>query len=159
MNIINLKGKQFGNWKVIGRAAEPNKHSNWICKCVCGKIKPVRSSKLRNGYSLSCGCTRTYNHKTHGHTSNKQRSPTYNSWDSMRSRCLYPSNASYKWYGEKGITICDRWKVFQNFLDDMGVRPEGKTLDRINSNDNYHPKNCRWATIKQQLSNRSCSKH
>ncbi len=79
--------------------------------------------------------------------------PTYRSWNSMRSRCLNPKRNCYHRYGGDGITVCDRWALFANFLADMGERPEGTTLDRINNAGNYEPGNCRWATPKQQRSN------
>jgi len=87
----------------------------------------------------------------HNHTRVGWMSPTYRSWVSMRSRCQNPSAPGYKeWYGGKGIKVCKRWNDFVNFLADMGVRPAGHTLDRINSKGNYTPKNCRWATPKVQ---------
>lgn len=97
----------------------------------------------------------TANYK-HGHRTgnDKKRSPTYYSWQGMISRCKRPSHMCYDNYGGRGITICDRWKEFKNFLEDMGVRPKGKTLDRIEVNGNYEPSNCKWSTRKQQQNNR-----
>ncbi len=87
---------------------------------------------------------------THGLT----RSPEYNSWTGMRNRCRKPSDVAYKYYGARGVSVCARWESFENFLADMGERPKGMSLDRINSLGNYEPSNCRWATTKQQHENR-----
>jgi hypothetical protein len=93
--------------------------------------------------------------KTHGHSPRGKAEATYRTWICMKSRCNNPKQSSYSYYGGRGIKICPEWNDnFQNFLNDMGVRPKGKTLDRINNDGNYEPKNCRWATIKQQNTNR-----
>jgi len=93
---------------------------------------------------------------THGHARNRTvgRSPTYNSWRAMRERCYYPTHPRYIDYGGRGVLVCDRWRQFDAFLEDMGVRPDGMTLDRIDVNDHYYPANCRWATPLQQRWNR-----
>lgn len=91
----------------------------------------------------------------HGHTSNNGRvlSPTYRSWISMKQRCSNEKHHAYPRYGGKGVTFCNRWDKFQNFLDDMGIRPDGTSLDRINPFGNYEPNNCRWADPKTQANN------
>lgn len=90
--------------------------------------------------------------KVHGHTAGGQ-SPTYKSWHDMKDRCLNPNNDFYSHYGGRGIVVCEQWLRFESFLANMGERPKGTTIDRINVNGNYEPSNCRWATGKQQADN------
>jgi hypothetical protein len=90
---------------------------------------------------------------THGHTTGKF-SPTYHSWASMIQRCTNPNRSFYHRYGGRGITVCKRWMTFINFLADMGERPDGTSLDRINNDGNYTPRNCRWATLAEQQRHR-----
>lgn len=94
----------------------------------------------------------------HGHAVSGYLTPTYISWRSMKQRCYDPGSTQYHWYGERGITVCDEWRNdYGQFLADMGERPEGLTLDRINPDGNYEPSNCRWATAQEQARNRSQS--
>lgn len=131
----------------------------WLCQCDCGKTKLVFGNNLRRGNTKSCGCLQkeiTVDRSTkHGHTNKTAVSGTYHSWREMKSRCYNPKRKFYKHYGGRGITVCDRWlESFDNFLADMGERPNGKSIDRIDTNGNYEPNNCRWATQTQQIHNR-----
>jgi hypothetical protein len=125
----------------------------WQCRCDCGRSVRVTASALHGGKSKSCGCGKvkrfTESKFVHGMTD----TPTYITWACMIQRCANPKVISYKDYGAKGVTVCERWKTFTNFFADMGERPEEKTLDRINPFGNYEQGNCRWATKKEQSNN------
>lgn len=122
----------------------------WKCICDCGKEKKVRDLSLRRDESKSCGCFQLEISVTHG----VSKSSTYKSWEMMRQRCLNKNYDRYSDYGGRGIKICDRWLDFNNFLNDMGEKPAGLSLDRIDVNGNYEPSNCKWSTMKEQNRNR-----
>lgn len=130
----------------------------YLCRCDCGSTLVVTRLNLQSGNSKSCGCLRSdVASKRYRHGRNSS-DPTYSTWNSMRDRCRNQNSGKFKNYGKRGITVCDSWKVFENFLRDMGERPIGKTLDRLNVNGNYEPSNCRWATNQEQASNKTTTR-
>ncbi len=122
--------------------------SIWKCHCECGGTKNVHMTSLQRNTTTSCGCV--HGLTTHGYTGTR----TYESWCHMHQRCYNPKARQYKWYGGKGITIAERWNSFDNFLTDMGERPKGMSLDRLDPHKNYTPENCRWHPIN---SGRKCN--
>jgi hypothetical protein len=130
----------------------------WMCECSCGGVKEVQGSQLSKGGTRSCGCLRaevmSKTMRTHG----KTKTTEYRVWAGMMTRCFNPNTSSYHRYGGRGITVCERWRGqdgFVNFLADAGPRPsQSHTLDRINSNGNYEPGNIRWVVGPIQSRNR-----
>lgn len=161
-------GDRIGELVVIERVAVPKGKSArrgpfYKCLCErCGNDQYIAtSSDLRSGRIRSCGCYRNSQEFAdscvkHGYRRQKKgvTSRTYNIWLEMRRRCDDPSRPNYRWYGGSGITYCERWKVFENFLADMGECPEGLEIDRIDNTGNYEPGNCRWTTHKENCNNR-----
>ena len=150
---IDLTGRQFGRWHVIASLPERQRSRGrafilWLCRCDCGSERIVRGSNLQSGCSKSCGCLNAK------HGQSRPRSRAYQCWGNMKSRCFNPRCISYPWYGDRGITVCERWLIFENFYADMGDPPPGMSLDRINNDGNYEPGNCRWATVAEQTANR-----
>lgn len=145
---LDLHGQRFGKLTAV-RSLD----GKWVCKCDCGGSSIATASNLRSGNSKSCGCEKrqVLGRSTTLHGQNA--TPTNRVWKQMRQRCLNPNHARYKDYGGRGITVCDRWSKFQNFLADMGERPEGLSLDRRDNDGPYDPQNCYWATAAQQASN------
>lgn len=154
----DLTGQIFGKLLVIERDLKYGgfkQETRWKCVCECGNISSVRSYCLRKGHTKSCGCFGKSNLKPEASTKHGlYNTRTYHSWEQMKQRCLNPKATRYPTYGGVGITVCERWLEFKNFYEDMGDRPVGKTLDRINPYGNYEPSNCRWATYKEQVHNR-----
>ncbi len=151
----NLSGLIFEKLTVIKRVGTyTDRSAMWECLCACGNTTVVTSTRLRNGSTKSCGCIRVEFRKiakiTHGMTGTL----TYKSWISMWERCTNIKHKSYPYYGGRGITVCERWKSFENFLYDMGTRSKDESLDRIKSTGNYEPNNCRWILIEMQSQNR-----
>lgn len=127
-----------------------------FCHCGCGDpTKPAKQTHKKWGWIVGKPLLYINHHrlKKHGHSPDGKSSPTYRTWDHVVQRCTNPESDNYKHYGGRGITICDRWLVFENFLADMGDRPEGKSINRIRNNEGYEKNNCHWATQAEQMNN------
>jgi len=161
MRMIDLSGQKIGLWTVIGYSKIQKNRSRiyWECRCVCGNIKKVEASSLRQQTSKSCGCQRdketSIRKTTHGHSPKSGWTKTYKTWASMLERCRNKNDMHHKkYYIDKGVNLCARWLKFENFLEDMGERPPNTSIDRINPFGDYEPSNCRWADSKTQGANR-----
>jgi hypothetical protein len=153
-------GQRFHRLIVLSRALATagNRGKRWHCKCDCGAETISRSDALKNGRAKSCGCHRAELGGKHvvemNTTHGMYGTPEYKTWRSMVDRCTNPNSHCWLDYGGRGITVCDEWRKFENFYADMGNRPEGMTLDRLDVNGNYSRGNCRWADRKTQARNK-----
>jgi hypothetical protein len=143
---VDISGQRFGKLVAIEVAGKRKYLTMWRCVCDCGNETVAYLSNLRAGKTKSCGC----GVRIHGHST--QTTPTYSSWHSMKQRCLRPRAKDLPYYAH--VTVCERWLTFANFLADMGERPPGTSIDRIDNARGYEPGNCRWATHSVQMQNR-----
>lgn len=157
-------GSVFGRLTVIGSSPKRGNNIAWTCTCTCGKTVSVAGTSLRLGRTQSCGCLRIQRlieakgrNRIHGQAVN--RTATYRCWTGLRERCFNPRHQGYSNYGGRGITVCPQWNSFEQFQADMGERPFGMSIDRIDNDKGYEPTNCRWATPVQQMRNRRTSWH
>lgn len=170
MKVTDLTGKKFGRLTAIHRVENIDRATVWLFKCDCGKEKEIRLTQVlypnHPKRTYSCGCLNDELKRArakHGAARNYHNtvlSGEYKSWQEMKYRCLNKNSMSYRHYGGRGITVCDRWlHSFENFLSDMGRKPGAQySIDRVDNNGNYEPGNCRWATPMEQGGNTRCNK-
>lgn len=161
----NLTGKKYGRLLVISRAENKNGRVYWYCKCDCGRTAIVSAIKLTSGETKSCGCLRKENTSKMFSKHHLTKKNLHNAWLNMKNRCDNPKFIEYKYYGGKGITYCDEWKTFDNFMNwafNNGYSDKkdenGRnllSLDRIDTNGNYEPSNCKWSTRIEQARNKT----
>jgi hypothetical protein len=153
-NFTDLTGQRFGRLVVIKRGQNLAARTGTVyyeCQCDCGNIKTICRNGLKSGDVKSCGCFRRETKLTHG----QNNSITYSTWEHMKGRCFNTKNDSYNDYGGRGITVCEQWLKFENFLSDMGERPSADhSIERLDNDGNYEPGNCVWATIDKQSRNK-----
>lgn len=157
--LIDLTGERFGHWTVISKGVKKTSGDTyWLCRCDCGKLKEVRGKSLRRGRSTNCGCSNRWKRFGGAMGENPRLAKT---WQNMMQRCYNSEAPNYHRYGGRGITVCDEWHDFRNFVawaEKSGYdknAPRGCcTIDRINNNAGYSPANCRWVSVSTQENNK-----
>lgn len=150
---LEFVGKKFGKLTVLNLSDGNQQKTSYDCLCECGNKTVATYAHLKSGKRTSCGCHRP-GRLSHG----MRRTKVYSIWCDMLKRCKNPNSISYRYYGAKGISVCERWRSFETFYADMGDAPDGMSIDRIDPTGNYEPANCRWADAKTQTHNRPCQK-
>ena len=148
---LSIIGKKFNRLLVVEYVKlDKNNRAIFKCQCDCGNIKNIIGSLVKSGKTKSCGCLHKEKVTTHG----MYKTSTYQVWVDMKDRCYNYNNCSYNDYGGRGIFVCDSWlNSFENFYNDMGDKPKGRSLNRVNNDGWYSPDNCKWSTPKEQNRN------
>jgi len=149
-------GKRFGFLTAIcdSDVRDRSRQKFYRFRCDCGVEKDIGPAAVRRGEVVSCGCYARMRRKESNTKHGMVGTPTYNTWDSMIQRCTNPNNKRYVDYGGRGITVCAEWFDFSNFLKDMGIKPSGTSIDRIDNNGGYCKENCKWSDVYEQAKNK-----
>lgn len=152
-------GTTYGRLLTIAKKSGHDSRQLWVCICKCGKSVVVRSDSLLAGKTVSCGCFSRENSRERGKFQFTKhgmcRTPEYRCWRNIRRRCYETKNNRFRYYGARGIQVCARWFIFDNFIADMGLKPSRKhSIDRRDNEGHYMPSNCLWATPSEQIRNR-----
>lgn len=159
-NRIDLTSKRFGRLSVLKEVGQnKGKAFLWECRCDCGNIIIATCSNLRSGSTNSCGCLKNEIIGNLLRTHGMSGTTTYCTWKNIIKRCTYQNSKDYKDYGGRGITVCTRWLKFENFMEDMGERPSGLSIDRKNNDLGYFKENCHWTTPEIQARNKRTPKN
>lgn len=149
---IDIAGHRFGRLVAVAVHSR-GRQTRWLCQCDCGNYKVIGKVPLQTGDTKSCGCLQSQNRLKHGYAGRRSRSNVYDVWNQMIQRCENKKNKWYKCYGARGISVCARWHKFENFMVDMGPRPDGYSIERVDNDGNYEPKNCVWIPFNEQQKN------
>lgn len=153
--MADLTGQRFGRWTVISFSHKVKKNAYWNCICECGTSKYVHRSQLVHGKSKSCGCLRDELASERAGTHRMTGTSFYLVWKNIRARCENETNNSFKYYGARGIKVCERWHIFENFHEDMWSSwREGMSIERADNDKDYEPSNCSWILKGDQSKNR-----
>src|SRR5438876_3468529 len=149
---IDLTGQRFNRLCVLSRAENLGRGgTRWVCRCDCGELKMIHASSLRGGGTQSCGCLQKEIASVCNGRHRRGDTPEYRAWSHLKARCLTPTDAKYKYYGARGIKVCDRWlHSFENLFADMGARPLGTTIGRMDNDGHYATSNCRREPLSQK---------